>query len=110
MQSEGHGVPSWNFPSVPQLCGVLPLHCVELGTQDPVHAPPLHTNGHAGPLLVHCPLFPQVCGWVLEHCFAPGEQVPHCPCPKHTPPHGAALSHWPAAPHVCGTLPLHCVL
>jgi hypothetical protein len=55
-----HGAPSLNLPSVLQVCGVLPLHCLVPGTHDPVQAPALHTNWHTAPVFAHFPFEPHV--------------------------------------------------
>jgi hypothetical protein len=62
MQSAAHAASLWNRPSVPQVCGMFPLHWRTPGTQLPAQAPLVQTNGHAEPVLVQWPAGSQVCG------------------------------------------------
>jgi hypothetical protein len=41
-----------------------------------VHAPELHTFGHAEPLFCQAPALLQTCGCWPLHCVAPGVQLP----------------------------------
>jgi hypothetical protein len=84
-------------------------HCVDPGTQTPVHAPLLQTKGQAVPFC-HCPPALHVCGVVPVHWVAPGLQTPeHWPF-AHTNGQAVPGTFWPAALHVCGTAPLQLVV
>lgn len=73
-------VPFTQLPAALHVCGTVPLHCFDVGTQEPVHvaAPALltlHTYGQA-PALSHLPVTSQDCGTLPLHCWVPGTQLP----------------------------------
>jgi hypothetical protein len=97
--------PLVQLPVALQVCGTVPLHCCDFGTQVPVHvaapALTLHTYGQA-PALTHLPVESQDCGTLPLHCWVPGTQIPEqAPAPLQTK--GQALPelfHAPVESHV----------
>jgi hypothetical protein len=62
-------------PSALQTCGWLPLHCVELGTQTPVHAFARHTYGQVA-TSCHCDCALQTWRLLPLHRVSPGLHAP----------------------------------
>ena len=82
------------------------MHLVEVGTQSPVHAPPLHTKGQLS-IVCQKPVLLHVCAFAPEHCADDGEQATHAPA-RHTaawPEHDAPTVQLPVLSHARGTLP-----
>jgi hypothetical protein len=71
-----HALLYCQFPVASQTWTVLPLHCVEPGTHVPLHAPLMHTSGHAGPAACQVPVASHVCGCRPVHLTEPGVQTP----------------------------------
>jgi hypothetical protein len=69
-------------PVPSHVCGVrlsIPPQRVVPGMHEPVHVPPLQTNGHGLALSTNVPNGPHVCGvrlFVPPHCCWPGAQLP----------------------------------
>jgi hypothetical protein len=79
-QTPVHAAALCHCPFAPQVCGVLPLHCLAPGLQTPEQLPAKHTKGQSVPF-VQLPLASQVCGVtcgvaVPAHCFELGTQLP----------------------------------
>jgi len=103
-------------PVASHVCTLVPEHWVAPGVHTPVHAPSLHTYGHAIGLPQRPPL--HICTPLPEHCvsFVVHALVEHAPAlhvTAHagvTPPSSSGVfCQVPVALHVCGWLPLHCV-
>jgi hypothetical protein len=96
-------------PVASQVRTALPEHCVEEGTQTPVHAPPTHAELVQGWGGDHVPVVSQVWTPLLEQRVVPGVHDPvHAPS-THAYGHALAVPHVPFAVHVSRPVPEHCV-
>jgi len=100
-----HGTGEPHEPAVLHVCRPLPEQLVFPGTQDPEHAPPLHTYVHAVPVVGNFPVESQVTGmFPLQVLSTPGTQTaPHWPGVMEP------LTHAPWLLHVCGVVTEHWV-
>ena len=94
-------------PLALQVRGVLLLpQTLLVGTQEPVHAPMLHSLGQTAPLLAQCPVVSQSCGCALLQRTAPGMHSQALE-PTHAPVHTEPLdTHCAFVLQLCGWLPL----
>jgi hypothetical protein len=71
-----HATAEPHTPLELHVCTALPEHCVEVGTQTPVHAPFTQAEETHGVLLPQAPLDEQVSTLFPLHCVAFGVQTP----------------------------------
>ena len=90
-------------PAASHICDAVPLHRSADGAHTPVHAPEVHTYGHAVPFAFHWPVASHCSGWVPVHRTAPGEHTPLHAALAHTYAQALPAScHAPSEVHVCG--------